>query len=555
MSTLFPRLTALTGQEYERYLPSSFDDSLTITQKLNKVLSSLNDVIELSNSVADVVDANDTKVIELRDEFEVLREWLETEGLHEQATIILTEWFENGKLEDIISTTIQNDYMQSQSNFRGGLFGIVDDDSYANFMTRWKPVADSKGIKLSVAVNTSWVGTSDKMSLTQLKQLKTEGYDILSHGYTHPNMNTASIAELENEWILSKEYLLENGLGDDLALVYPVGLYDVADANKVMEIKTLTRKHYKYGLDANASTKAINSLPVDNYEVLRMYVNPGTVTLTYMKPYIDEAYAQQKMLLLLTHCGYQWDDVNSPINLGEIIDYVKSLNMPILTFREAEKLVGNVMSHGDSRTNNYHFVSKNGASWKKGLRDNVLPMSVTSMNALITEYEKYKVFRQQISNVQDSFMSTGGVLETYRGDSMFSYQVYYPAQRQSTFRRSYNDTTQVWSSWSESGANEAEVAMTMVNGWGGTLSYQKSNGLVTLKGSITVGTNTSTIIAGALPAGYRPVKNTPLSVYAGTRNVIAHAFSINANGNIITTASNGLIAGEALEVNLTYKAV
>jgi peptidoglycan/xylan/chitin deacetylase (PgdA/CDA1 family) len=446
----------------------------------------------------------------------------------------------------------------SNENYRGGIFTIIDDDSYATFMSRFKPIADAQGIKLSVAVNTSWVGTPDKMTLAQLKQLKSEGYDILSHGYTHPDMNTMSLADLENEWNLSRQYLIANDLGDDLALVYPVGLSSITDANKAISVKTLTRKYYKYGIDALASTKAINTYPVDNYEVLRMFVNPATVTLTYLKPFIDDAYTRHKWLILLTHCGTQWDDTNSPTNWNAIIDYVQSLGMPIRNFRESEKLVGNVMSHGDSRTANFNFISKTGASWQRNNRDLVQPMSVSSMDALIDEYEKYKTFTQQISNTQDTYLSTGGVLVTYRGDNMFSYQLYYPAQRQTVYKRTYNDSTGVWGAWSlPIGAATAEAPITLVNGWTGTLIYSK-DGLnrVTLKGSLTVGTNSSTIV-GNIPSGNRPPYTLGVSVYvkSGTKaNTVIFPFALNAStGNLITTAANGLATGDTVEFVATYQ--
>lgn len=353
--------------------------------------------------------------------------------------------------------------LQSLDNYRGGVVTIIDDDSYSTFLTRMKPVFDAQGVKLSIAVNTSWVGTSGKMTLTQLQQLKSEGYEILSHGYTHPNMDTMSLVDLENEWKLSKEYIVNNNLGNGEGFVYPTGLYSINDANKVLDVKTLTRKYYKYGIDNGAKETDINTLPVDSFEIKRRFFSPVTYNLNTIKANIDDAYQNKKWYILLTHCGIddQWNDATSPSVWNEIIDYIQSLNMPILPFGEAEKLVGNAMSHGDSRTDNYHFVGKNGASWSHSNQQSEVigNMKVSSMNAPITEYQKNKVTTMQISNTQDTFQSSGGVMSVYRGDTAFSYALFYPAYKNRVYKRYWSDSSNVWSGWVEVGGDAYPIGM------------------------------------------------------------------------------------------------
>lgn len=75
--------------------------------------------------------------------------------------------------------------------------------------------------------------------------------------------------------------------------------------------------------------------------------------------------------------------------------------MPILNFRDAEKLVGNVISHGDTRTGNYNFLSLTGATLNSNpIPDIVMPtpsytvlesIPGTGMDAIVTEYQANKI--------------------------------------------------------------------------------------------------------------------------------------------------------------------
>lgn len=89
----------LNHQEYERYLPTAFDESMTLLEKVNKVLKFLNDVITVTNG-------NSEQVNGLKAEFEALKEWIENEGLTDRLTTILDDWYINGKLADIINNDV-----------------------------------------------------------------------------------------------------------------------------------------------------------------------------------------------------------------------------------------------------------------------------------------------------------------------------------------------------------------------------------------------------------------------------------------------------------------
>jgi hypothetical protein len=85
----FNTIAPIIVQEYERYLPTAFDDSMTILEKMNKVIAYLNEVGRLSTEVI-------TKWNEVID-------WVTNDGLSETVLARLDEWLADGTLQDLIN--------------------------------------------------------------------------------------------------------------------------------------------------------------------------------------------------------------------------------------------------------------------------------------------------------------------------------------------------------------------------------------------------------------------------------------------------------------------
>src|SRR5690606_32002681 len=101
-----------TIHKYKRYLPTAFDESLSLLEKVNKIIEFLNTVINVTNDNTLEFDklereTND-KIQNLVNQFTDLRDWLEGEGLEENTSNVLDEWFQNGKLETIINENVFN---------------------------------------------------------------------------------------------------------------------------------------------------------------------------------------------------------------------------------------------------------------------------------------------------------------------------------------------------------------------------------------------------------------------------------------------------------------
>src|SRR5690606_32474 len=101
-----------TIHKYKRYLPTAFDESLTLLEKVNKIIEFLNTVINVTNNNTLEFDRlereTNEKIQNLVNQFTDLRDWLEGEGLEESTSNVLDEWFQNGKLETIINENVFN---------------------------------------------------------------------------------------------------------------------------------------------------------------------------------------------------------------------------------------------------------------------------------------------------------------------------------------------------------------------------------------------------------------------------------------------------------------
>jgi len=119
----FGSIALLRNQQYERYLPSAFDESMTLVQKVNMVIEHLNVTMERMNDLQTLtVDAMNeqtvfletniatqyTEISELYDAFQILKEWLENEGLEDRLVVVLNDWFDTGKLAEIINNEVFN---------------------------------------------------------------------------------------------------------------------------------------------------------------------------------------------------------------------------------------------------------------------------------------------------------------------------------------------------------------------------------------------------------------------------------------------------------------
>src|SRR5690606_18299365 len=94
----FNTVTRIFTQKYERYLPTTFDESMTLLEKMNKVIIYLNQIGELTNQVVE--------------QWNEVMDWLLNQNLKELVEAKLEEWLADGTLQDILEYVLLSDYIR-----------------------------------------------------------------------------------------------------------------------------------------------------------------------------------------------------------------------------------------------------------------------------------------------------------------------------------------------------------------------------------------------------------------------------------------------------------
>lgn len=207
------------------------------------------------------------------------------------------------------------------------------DDGWLRDMTVVKPVLDEKGIKASFAIVSSYVGSSatQRLNWDQVHQLEAEGHEIMNHSHSHIRLNVTDASVLEREIVASQAEFLAQGFRPK-GFVWP---FTVASPEAIR----LTRQMgYTFGLGGTGSF----TQPLGTYNIGR-YSLTGSSTIADLKARVDKAKQNNELLIFLTHATTEELNEVGVENLRQIIDYVKSEGIDIVTASEAFSQVGNLV--------------------------------------------------------------------------------------------------------------------------------------------------------------------------------------------------------------------
>ena len=84
----FEKLGEMMVQVYERYLPTAFDESMTLLEKMNKIIEYLNQIGRLTNDVVE--------------EWNKVMEWILNDGLEDYVKDTLEKWYKEGRFADLV---------------------------------------------------------------------------------------------------------------------------------------------------------------------------------------------------------------------------------------------------------------------------------------------------------------------------------------------------------------------------------------------------------------------------------------------------------------------
>jgi hypothetical protein len=109
----FASVAPMMIQRYERYLPTSFDESMSLVEKVNKVIVYLNQIGEITNDVVD--------------QWNTVMEWVTGDGIADTINERLDAMVTDGTLDDIINHAIFDDLNQQITDLTQDLTdGLAD---------------------------------------------------------------------------------------------------------------------------------------------------------------------------------------------------------------------------------------------------------------------------------------------------------------------------------------------------------------------------------------------------------------------------------------------
>jgi peptidoglycan/xylan/chitin deacetylase (PgdA/CDA1 family) len=205
------------------------------------------------------------------------------------------------------------------------------DDGFETDYVVARPVLDRYHFPATAYVIPSMVGGADRLNLTQLKDLQDlNGWDIASHSYSHSNLTSIPASEIENELLLSKQFLTNNGFANAAVhFAYPYGEFDNGD------LKSQVQKYYK---TARTAEGAFETLPPSDPYRLRAMVVTNSTTPADVSEQVQSAIANGDWLILVFHRIVESDADEAfkyPVSdFATIVDDVASRGVDVMTISQ-----------------------------------------------------------------------------------------------------------------------------------------------------------------------------------------------------------------------------
>lgn len=229
----------------------------------------------------------------------------------------------------------------SAIRIRKPLVLFTDDDGNKAIMTKLKPISEDTGVPFNIALLANLTQNGTGISIEQAKQLQNDlGWEVLSHGMGDVALGNVNLTdeEIEYQTASSMVFFRENGLNVQ-NYVYPGG----QASSRAIRIVS------KYANAVLGTGVANNNYPLQTYNLNRQaFPAPApNNNLAYYKSKVDEAVANNQILIWMLHCGMVEFDTTQQQHLRDLIAYTKSLNVEMPTVQGALDIAGNIIDVND----------------------------------------------------------------------------------------------------------------------------------------------------------------------------------------------------------------
>ena len=333
---------------------------------------------------------------------------------------------------------------------RKPMMTFVDDDGMADVLTKWEPILQGKGNKLTIAVVPSWVEspTSSAMGWDEVHRLHdTYDVEIVNHTYEHRHANNSTETQIHNEFREAKRILEREGFTHDI-IVQPFGENNAS-------VRKISRQYAR----ANVATKeGINYPPLETYRLNRVTLGEETNnTWEHYKSVLDEAIENDGWIIFKSHSQYASFDNTQIEHIKSIIDYARMNGIAEVSLEEGLDLVGNIMDIGDYPAReqawlpeytvmDYQGVIHSKSNSRDFMNYRYNEVSATTPISFFTPNTKSMCTITGGSNTTGFPRNLPGVIETVRAYIVDqSYQLYHPIRSNDVYKRHLESD----GSWSE----------------------------------------------------------------------------------------------------------
>ena len=441
--------------------------------KLELVIYEATDILSTTKFDINIISClRDDGAIESTNEFSAL-----TLGLSK-----LDEWDKyfketSGKIEEkyterlngidsSLEETAKDSSVKSDGKMKKCMVSFTDDDCRKEIWSILKPIADEKGVKFTLAMPTSKIGMPNYITEEQAKSFYNEGWEFMWHTHTENNLNTMSLEQMENEYNESVKIWSKLGLPKNKIVAYPqghdnhlvrtfcsgkfkAGVDTFRTNNNIVPYSQFALSRYEIGAPLNEAIKNKLGCPYDNN------------TLDYYKWLVDRAFQDNAWLIFYTHAWYPTFDSTQQQYLKDVIDYIRSKNIDIVTLEEGLELTGNLINIGDDNgneynkdTDGYYFtVGCDGSIRSSSLKDMLPQLNYSegidynskSINDFLVGITITAVNSADATNMP---LAKAGTLITFKPNqySGYSIQKYYIYETGEEFTRGCNKSG-AWQPW------------------------------------------------------------------------------------------------------------
>ena len=441
--------------------------------KLELVIYEATDVLSTTKFDINIISClRDDESIESTNEFSALTlglskldEWdkyfKETSGaIEEKYTERLNEIYSS------LEETAKDSSVKSDGKMKKCMVSFTDDDCRKEIWSILKPIADEKGVKFTLAMPTSKIGMPNYITEEQAKSFYNEGWEFMWHTHTENNLDTMSLEQMENEYNESVKIWSKLGLPKNKIVAYPqghdnhlvrtfcsgkfkAGVDTFRTNNNIVPYSQFALSRYEIGAPLNEAIKNKLGCPYDNN------------TLDYYKWLVDRAFQDNAWLIFYTHAWYPTFDSTQQQYLKDVIDYIRSKNIDIVTLEEGLELTGNLINIGDDNgneynkdTDGYYFtVGCDGSIRSSSLKDMLPQLNYSegidynskSINDFLVGITITAVNSADATNMP---LAKAGTLITFKPNqySGYSIQKYYIYETGEEFTRGCNKSG-AWQPW------------------------------------------------------------------------------------------------------------